>query len=197
MAVVAQSVQVARMVARLPTPTPSSMGYFYSPTLARSDRAAARARALRSHLRALLVGGAVRRARRAASRRSSTSATWIRRNGSNTRATSRFRCRSATARRAASWQREERRLASRFDLCTATTRAEWETLEAIGTGVADRLVSERRGQRLFRAGRRSLRSRHDRFVGRMDYYPNQECMFDFCANDAAAAARAPARRQSC
>jgi hypothetical protein len=33
-------------------------------------------------------------------------------------------------------EREERRLASLFDLCTATTRAEWETLESYGTGVA-------------------------------------------------------------
>ena len=33
-------------------------------------------------------------------------------------------------------EREERRLARLFDLCTATTRAEWETLEGYGTGVA-------------------------------------------------------------
>ena len=51
------------MVARLPTPTPSSFGYFHSPALARTIDAAARARALRPDLRALLVGRAVRRAR--------------------------------------------------------------------------------------------------------------------------------------
>ena len=34
------------------------------------------------------------------------------------------------------------------------------------------------------------------FVGRMDYYPNQECMFDFCARRAAAAARAAAGDQA-
>ena len=32
--------------------------------------------------------------------------------------------------------RAEKRLARRFDLCTATTRAEWETLEDYGTGAA-------------------------------------------------------------
>ena len=31
---------------------------------------------------------------------------------------------------------EEKRLARRFDLCTATTRAEWQTLEGYGTGRA-------------------------------------------------------------
>ena len=30
----------------------------------------------------------------------------------------------------------EKRLARRFDLCTATTRAEWQTLEDYGTGAA-------------------------------------------------------------
>ena len=32
-------------------------------------------------------------------------------------------------------ERAEKRLARRFDLCTATTRAEWQTLESYGTGV--------------------------------------------------------------
>ena len=124
-------------------------------------RSPARRRALRPDLRALLVGRAVRRQRARAFRRSSTSATWTRRSGSSTRATSRSRCRSATGSKARSCEREEKRLARRFDLCTATTRAEWETLESYGTGVADRLVSERRGQRLLRARRRALRRRHD------------------------------------
>ena len=30
----------------------------------------------------------------------------------------------------------EKRLARRFDLCTATTRAEWQTLDGYGTGAA-------------------------------------------------------------
>ena len=31
-------------------------------------------------------------------------------------------------------ERAEKQLARRFDLCTATTRAEWQTLEDYGTG---------------------------------------------------------------
>ena len=143
------------MVARLPTPTPSSMGYLLL-AAARAARArAARARALRPHLRPLLVGRAVRRATCAAFPRSSTSATWIRRSGSSTRATSRSRCRSATGSKATKLEREEKRLAPRFDLCTATTRAEWETLRELRHRRADGLVSERRRQRILRADRTS------------------------------------------
>ena len=47
---------------------------------------------------------------------------------------------------------------------------------------ADRLVPERRGQRVLRAGRRRPTTpTRSASSGRMDYYPNQECMFDFCA----------------
>ena len=44
--------------------------------------------------------------------------------------------------------REERRLAVRFDMCTATTRAEWETLESYRTGAvtADRKLLEQLGR---------------------------------------------------
>jgi sugar transferase (PEP-CTERM/EpsH1 system associated) len=79
-------------------------------------------------------------------------------------------------------EREERRLAKVFDLCTVTTRAEWETLESYGTGVAtDWFPNGVDGDYFAPTG-----VPHDPdticFVGRMDYYPNQECMFDFCAN---------------
>ena len=63
---------------------------------------AARGRTLRPRLRPLLVGRAVRQPTCAARPRSSTSATWIRRSGSSTLATSRSRFRSATGWRGAS-----------------------------------------------------------------------------------------------
>ena len=66
----------------------------------------------------------------AACRRSSTSATWTRRSGSSTRATSRFRCRWATGSEGRSSSARRSGSPRRFDLCTATTRAEWETLKA-------------------------------------------------------------------
>jgi hypothetical protein len=75
----------------------------------------------------------------------------------------------------------EKRLARRFDLCTATTRAEWETLEGYRHRRGHRLVSEWRRRRVLLPVRwRTLRPRHVSFIGRMDYYPNQECMARFC-----------------
>jgi len=62
----------------------------------------------------------------------------------------------------------EKRLARRFDLCTATTRAERATLKSYGTGVpADWFPN-------------GVDADTISFVGRMDYYPNIECMLDFC-----------------
>ncbi len=132
---------------------------------------------LRPDLRALLVGGAVcaARARRAEDPR-------LRRHGfaevARVRAaTSRSRCRWATGSRAARCSREEKRLARRFDLCTATTRAEWETLEGYGTGAATDWFPNGVDSEYFAADRRAATTpTRSSFVGRMDYYPNQECM---------------------
>jgi len=79
-------------------------------------------------------------------------------------------------------ERAEKRLARQFDLCTTITRAEWETLESYRTGVATDWFPNGVDSAYFAP----TGERHDPdticFVGRMDYYPNQECMFDFCAN---------------
>jgi len=76
---------------------------------------------------------------------------------------------------------EEKRLARRFDLCTATTRAEWETLDGYRvTDSTDWFPNGVDSNFFAPAG-----EPHDPdtivFIGRMDYYPNQQCMFDFCA----------------
>jgi sugar transferase (PEP-CTERM/EpsH1 system associated) len=78
-------------------------------------------------------------------------------------------------------ERAERRLASRFDLCTAITRAEWETLEALGTGVPSEWFPNGVDNEYFAPSNEPYERDTIAFVGRMDYYPNQECMFDFCA----------------
>jgi hypothetical protein len=78
-------------------------------------------------------------------------------------------------------EREEKRLARRFDLCTATTRAEWETLESFKTGVATDWFPNGVDSDYFRPTDEPYDPDTICFVGRMDYYPNQECMFDFCA----------------
>ena len=74
----------------------------------------------------------------------------------------------------------ERRLARRFDLCTATTRAEWETLESYGTGVPSDWFPNGVDSEYFSPGDGAYDPDTIAFVGRMDYYPNQQGMLQFC-----------------
>src|SRR5262249_17985179 len=77
---------------------------------------------------------------------------------------------------------EEKRLARRFDFCTATTKAEWETLEQLGTQTPSDWVPNGVDSDFFAPCDEAHEAEKIVFVGRMDYYPNQQCMFDFCAN---------------
>jgi polysaccharide biosynthesis protein PslH len=77
-------------------------------------------------------------------------------------------------------EREERRLARQFDLCTATTRAEWETLESYHTGVATDWFPNGVDAEFFKPDGEGYDANTISFIGRMDYYPNQEAMFRFC-----------------
>jgi sugar transferase (PEP-CTERM/EpsH1 system associated) len=79
-------------------------------------------------------------------------------------------------------ERAERRLAPAFDLCTTVTRAEWETLECYHTGVATDWFPNGVDGDYFAPTRDPYDADTICFLGRMDYYPNQECMIDFCAN---------------
>ena len=78
-------------------------------------------------------------------------------------------------------ERAEKRLAAQFDLCTATTRAEWQTFQDYGTGVASDWFPNGVDSDYFAPTDEPYDPDTIAFVGRMDYYPNQECMFDFCA----------------
>jgi sugar transferase (PEP-CTERM/EpsH1 system associated) len=74
----------------------------------------------------------------------------------------------------------EKRLARRFDLCTATTRAEWQTLEDYGTGAATGWFPNGVDAEFFAPTDGAYDADTISFIGRMDYYPNQECMARFC-----------------
>jgi hypothetical protein len=77
-------------------------------------------------------------------------------------------------------EREEKRLARRFDFCTATTRAEWQTLESYATEVPTDWFPNGVDATFFSPTDEPYDPDTVSFIGRMDYYPNQECMFDFC-----------------
>lgn len=74
----------------------------------------------------------------------------------------------------------ERRLAGKFDLCTATTRGEWETLEGYRAARATGWFPNGVDADFFKPDGHGYDADTVSFVGRMDYYPNQECMFRFC-----------------
>ena len=76
---------------------------------------------------------------------------------------------------------EEKRLARRFDFCTATTRAEHRTLLGHGIETPSDWFPNGVDSTYFAPPENGT---YDDativFVGRMDYFPNQQCMVDFC-----------------
>ena len=124
-----------RMVARLPTLTPSSMGYFYSAALA------SRIDALLKRNRYDLIFVHCSSVAQYVSHVTGTpkildfgdmdSQKWL-----EYAHYKRFPLSLGYRVEAAKLERAERGLAGRFDLCTATTYAEWQTLEGYRTGVA-------------------------------------------------------------
>src|SRR5262245_53586168 len=178
---VANPLQALRMVGRLPTLEPSSMGFFYSPDLARRVRDLLRARQFDlivvhcssvaqyvenvTGIAKILDFGDM------------DSQKWF-----EYARYKPFPLSLGYSLEGAKMQRAEQRLARMFDLCTATTRAEWETLESFRTGVATDWFPNGVDSEYFAPPTAPYDPDTICFGGRMDYYPNQECMFDFCAN---------------
>lgn len=77
-------------------------------------------------------------------------------------------------------QREEARLSREFDLCSCTTQAEMNTLVSYNTGVKTGWFPNGVDSEFFSPTDEPYDPNMLCFVGRMDYYPNQRCMFDFC-----------------
>ncbi|MGH7399611.1 MAG: TIGR03087 family PEP-CTERM/XrtA system glycosyltransferase [Candidatus Rokuibacteriota bacterium] len=174
-------VQLARMVARLPTATPSSMGFFYSAHLAKRIR-----RLLQTERFDLIFVHCSSVAQYVSHVRGMPkildfgdmdSQKWLEYARHKP-----FPLSAGYWLEGAKLRREEKRLARRFDVCTTTTRAEWETLESYRTGVASDWFPNGVDSEYFAPDGEDYDSDTIAFVGRMDYYPNQECMFGFCAS---------------
>lgn len=178
---VSTPVQVARMLVRLPTPVPSSMGYFYSRTLAsRVREQLARERFDLIFVHCSSVAQYVENVHgipKILDFGDMDSQKWMEYAHSKP-----FPLSAGYWLEATKLAREERRLAKQFDMCTATTRAEWQTLEDYGTGVPTDWFPNGVDNSYFAPTKEAYDADTICFVGRMDYYPNQECMFDFCAN---------------
>lgn len=181
MARVRNSVQALKMIARLPTTVPSSFGYFYSSDLAkRIKNLTARKRfdLIFVHCSSVApyVSG-IQGVPKILDFGDMDSQKWLE--------YARFKPFPLSV---GYWlegcklEREEQRLARRFDLCTATTHAEWETLEGYRAGVATDWFPNGVDTTYFSTVEEPYDPNTISFIGRMDYYPNQECMFTFCEN---------------
>ena len=177
---VREPLQFARMVARLPLPEPSSMGYFYSPDLARQ-------------VRALLAGQRwdlifvhcssvaqyvehVNDVPKILDFGDMDSQKWL-----DYAKLKPFPLSLGYRLEGLKMLAAEKRLARRFDLCTATTRAEWQTLQGYGTGATTAWFPNGVDAGYFCPDDGGHDPETISFVGRMDYYPNIECMQRFCA----------------
>ncbi|MGQ0613694.1 MAG: TIGR03087 family PEP-CTERM/XrtA system glycosyltransferase [Planctomycetaceae bacterium] len=171
---------LARMVLALPTPTPSSMGYFRSPALARRLRkeiekqrfdlifvhcssVAPYVAAVEGPVKVLDFGDM-------------DSQKWI--SYAEWRP---FPLSLGYRLEGRKLERAERALAARFDMCTVTTRLEMQTLEEYGTGARVDWFANGVDAQRFSPGGETMDPDALVFLGRMDYYPNVQCMQEFCA----------------
>jgi sugar transferase (PEP-CTERM/EpsH1 system associated) len=76
----------------------------------------------------------------------------------------------------------EQELARKFDMCTCTTRAEKDTLASYGSGATTDWFPNGVDTAYFKPAKKPYEPDTICFLGRMDYFPNQECMFDFSKN---------------
>ena len=177
---VKEPVQWARMVARLPLPVPSSMGYFYSPELARKVRsllASKRWDLIFVHCSSVAQYVAhVTDVPKILDFGDMDSQKW-----QEYADIKPFPLSLGYRLEGLKMLAAEKRLARRFDLCTTTTRAEWQTLEDYGTGAATGWFPNGVDASYFSPGDEPHEPETISFIGRMDYYPNIECMRRFTA----------------
>lgn len=170
---------LARMAARLPTATPSSMGYFYSPALAKRISAElTRTRFDFVFVHCAFVAGYVSQvttARKLLDFGDMDSQKWLA--YAKNRA---FPMSLGYYLDGTKLRRAEARLATKFDVCTCTTRAELDVLESYGTGIPADWFPNGVDTEYFKPADAPYRPDSVCFVGRMDYYPNQEGVIDFC-----------------
>ena len=77
----------------------------------------------------------------------------------------------------------ERSLGSRFDVCTCTTRAELASLDAMGTARQTAWFPNGVDAEYFAPASSQYNKNEICFIGRMDYFPNQQAMLSFCSSE--------------
>ena len=168
-----------RMVAWLPTTRPSSFGYFHSSRLAqriRAELAAGGYDMVFAHCSSVApyvadVHGPVK----VLDYGDMDSQKW--REYSTERS---FPLAAGYWLEAVKLERVEKALAPKFDLCTCTTRAELATLQGFGVTGPTGWFPNGVDYEFFSPGTEDYDPNTVVFVGRMDYYPNQQAVKQFC-----------------
>jgi sugar transferase (PEP-CTERM/EpsH1 system associated) len=170
-----------RMVRRLPTGVPSSMGYFYSPRLARRIRRELEQTAfdlIFVHCSSVAqYVSDVSRIPKILDFGDMDSQKWLAFGGFKA-----FPISIGYYVEGLKLQLEEARLARRFDYCTCTTRAELKTLRGLLAPTPTGWFPNGVDSQAFEPDGTPYDPETICFVGRMDYYPNQQSMLDFCAD---------------
>ena len=176
---VVEWLQVLRMVVRLPVPTPSSMGYFYSSELADQVNdllVSRRWDLIFVHCSSVAQYVAqVNDVPKILDFGDMDSQKWL--EYANYKP---FPFSMGYRYEGGKMLAAEKQLATCFDLCTATTRAEWETLQSYATGADTDWFPNGVDAEYFSPSDAAYDPDTISFIGRMDYYPNQECMTRFC-----------------
>jgi len=169
-----------RMVAWLPTTRPSSFGYFYSPRLKRridAELSSGGYDLIFVHCSSVAPYVADARARvKIIDFGDMDSQKW--REYSQHRA---FPLSAGYWLEAVKLERMERQLADRFDLATCTTRAEMESLRALGATGSTAWFPNGVDAEFFKPSGADYDPDLVTFIGRMDYFPNQQAVLRFCA----------------
>ena len=176
-----EPIQYLRMIARLPLLQPSSMGFFYSPSLARRIRwllQTQRFDLIFVHCSSIAqyvedVSGVPK----ILDFGDMDSQKWLEYAQHKP-----FPLSLGYRLEGAKMQRAEKLLAGKFDMCAATTRAEWETLNSYDVKVPTDWFPNGVDSDYFSPTNEPYDPNSICFLGRMDYYPNQQCMFDFCTH---------------
>ncbi len=172
---------VLRMIGSIPTASPASMGYFYSPRLKRRIAGALAERRfdlIFVHCSSVAPYVAdVRTIPKILDFGDMDSQKWLiyskfRRFPMSLG----YRLESVKLRKA------EEDLAKNFNICTCTTKAELETLNSYGVSVQTDWFPNGVDTKYFCPIEDPYDPDVISFIGRMDYFPNQQCMMWFCQN---------------
>lgn len=171
--------QNMRMVSRLPTLTPSSMGYFYSPELKQKISDVLK----RKKFDLIFVHCSsvaqyvedVQGVHKMLDFGDMDSQKWLIYSDFKS-----FPLSMGYWLEGSKMLRAEKKLAAKFDFCSCTTRAELETLDSYGVDVATGWFPNGVDAEFFSPADDIYDENLLSFVGRMDYYPNQQAMFWFC-----------------